>query len=49
MPQYAILEAGIVWKPDFNDLGGLSVEIFAKLNLVSDEINALLKNETDRE
>jgi len=44
MPQYSILEAVIIDKPDFNNLELLSQTIQTNMVQVTDEIIALLKN-----
>jgi hypothetical protein len=44
MPQYSIIEAVIIDKPDFNNLESLSKNIHKNMVQVTDEIIALLKN-----
>ena len=44
MPQYSILEAVIIDKPDFNNLELLSLNVQKNMVQVTDEIIALLKN-----
>jgi len=45
MPQYSVLEAILIEKPNFNDLSSLSQEIENKLIEVSDEIIDFLKKQ----
>jgi hypothetical protein len=44
MPQYSIIEAVIIDKPDFNNLELLSQKIHKNMVQVTDEIIELLKN-----
>ena len=44
MPQYSILEAVIIDKPDFNNLALLAFNVQKNMVQVTDEIIALLKN-----
>lgn len=44
MPQYSIIEAVIIDKPDFNNLELLSKEIHKNMVQVTDEVIELLKN-----